>query len=159
MHLDNIVRINHLFFNKNQTTDQFIKKIGETSREIGQKNGIYSSVMIAQAILESGSGNSSLASEPNYNLFGIKGKFKDQGVTFQTLEQDKDGASFQITSEFRKYPSYKESLEDYAKLIKKEFQAMLTSTRQLGKIKPNLIKTRRNIYKDAMQQINNMQRN
>lgn len=106
-------------FNKNQTTDQFIKKIGETSREIGQKNDIYSSVMIAQAILESGSGNSSLASEPNYNLFGIKGKFKDQGVTFQTLEQDNDGANFQITSEFRKYPSYKESLEDYAKLIKK----------------------------------------
>ena len=106
-------------FNKNQTTDQFIKKIGEFSREIGQKNGIYSSVMIAQAILESGSGNSALASEPNYNLFGIKGKFKDQGVTFQTLEQDNAGANFQITSEFRKYPSYKESLEDYAKLIKK----------------------------------------
>ncbi|MGG5371116.1 glucosaminidase domain-containing protein [Enterococcus sp. AZ196] len=106
-------------FNKNQTTDQFIKKIGETSREIGQKNGIYASVMIAQAILESGSGNSSLASAPNYNLFGIKGKYKDQTVTFQTLEQDTLGASFQITSEFRKYPSYKESLEDYAKLIKK----------------------------------------
>lgn len=104
--------------NKNQTTDQFIKKIGEISREIGQKNGIYSSVMIAQAILESGSGNSSLASEPNYNLFGIKGKYKGQGITFQTLEQDDEGASFQITSEFRKYPSYKESLEDYATLIK-----------------------------------------
>lgn len=40
-------------------------------------------------------------------------------MTFQTLEQDNVGASFQITSEFRKYPSYKESLEDYAKLIKK----------------------------------------
>lgn len=106
-------------FNKNQTTDQFIEKIGKVSREIGQKNGLYSSVMIAQAILESGSGNSALASEPNYNLFGIKGTFNDQGVTFQTLEQDKAGASFQITSEFRKYPSYKESLEDYAKLLKK----------------------------------------
>ncbi|MBU5362533.1 C40 family peptidase [Enterococcus raffinosus] len=106
-------------FNKNQTTDQFIEKIGKISREIGQKNGIYSSVMIAQAILERGSGNSALASEPNYNLFGIKGQFKEQGVTFQTLEQDKAGASFQITSEFRKYPSYKESLEDYAKLLKK----------------------------------------
>lgn len=105
-------------FNKNQTTDQFIKKIGEPSREIGQKYGIYSSVMIAQAILESGSGNSSLASEPNYNLFGIKGKFKNSSVTFKTLEQDKDGANYQIRSEFRKYPSYKESLEDYAKLIK-----------------------------------------
>lgn len=105
-------------FNKNQTTDQFIEKIGETSREVGQKNGIYSSVMIAQAILESGSGNSSLASEPNYNLFGIKGKFEDQSVSFRTLEQDDAGSSFQITAEFRKYPSYKESLEDYAKLLK-----------------------------------------
>ncbi|MEG1502615.1 MAG: NlpC/P60 family protein [Enterococcus sp.] len=105
-------------FNKNQSTDQFIKKIGETAREIGQKNNVYSSVMIAQAILESGSGNSSLASEPNYNLFGIKGKYKGQGVTFQTLEQDEVGANYQISAEFRKYPSYKESLEDYAKLIK-----------------------------------------
>ncbi|MFC4770455.1 glucosaminidase domain-containing protein [Enterococcus hermanniensis] len=105
-------------FNKNQTTDQFIKKIGETAREIGQKNNVYSSVMIAQAILESGSGNSSLASEPNYNLFGIKGKYQGKGITFQTLEQDEDGANYQISAEFRKYPSYKESLEDYAKLIK-----------------------------------------
>lgn len=105
-------------FNKNQSTDLFIKKIGETAREIGQKNNVYSSVMIAQAILESGSGNSSLASEPNYNLFGIKGKYKGQGVTFQTLEQDEAGANYQISAEFRKYPSYKESLEDYAKLIK-----------------------------------------
>ncbi|MBO1304613.1 C40 family peptidase [Enterococcus sp. 669A] len=105
-------------FNKNQTTDQFIEKIGEMSREVGQKNGIYSSVMLAQAILESGSGNSALASEPNFNLFGIKGKYQDTSVSFRTLEQDAVGSSFQITAEFRKYPSYKESLEDYAKLIK-----------------------------------------
>lgn len=105
-------------FSKNQTTDQFIEKIGEWSREIGQKNGIYSSVMLAQAILESGSGNSSLAAEPNHNLFGIKGKYQNTSVAFRTLEQDAVGSSFQITAEFRKYPSYKESLEDYAKLIK-----------------------------------------
>ncbi|MGM0216901.1 glucosaminidase domain-containing protein [Enterococcus sp. AZ109] len=105
-------------FNKNQTTDQFIEKVGEWSREIGQKNGIYSSVMLAQAILESGSGNSSLASAPNFNLFGIKGKYQDSSVAFRTLEQDAGGNSFQITAEFRKYPSYKESLEDYAKLLK-----------------------------------------
>lgn len=105
-------------FSKNQTTDQFIEKIGEWSREIGQKNGIYSSVMLAQAILESGSGNSALAAEPNHNLFGIKGKYQSTSVSFRTLEQDAVGSSFQITAEFRKYPSYKESLEDYAKLIK-----------------------------------------
>ena len=32
--------------------------------------------MIAQAILESGSGNSKLSQKPNYNLFGIKGDYK-----------------------------------------------------------------------------------
>lgn len=129
-------------FNKNQTTDQFIKKIGETSREIGQKNDIYASVMIAQAILESGSGNSSLANAPNYNLFGIKGKYKNQTVTFQTLEQDTVGANFQITSEFRKYPSYKESLEDYAKLIRNGISGNTTLYKAAWK-------TQTNSYKDA----------
>lgn len=105
-------------FDRNQTTDGFIEKIGEISRTIGQEHDIYASVMIAQAILESGSGNSSLAAEPNFNLFGIKGSYEGQGVSFSTLEQDTAGSSFSITAQFRKYPSYKESLEDYADLIK-----------------------------------------
>ena len=105
-------------FTKNQTTDQFLKKIATSAQEIGQKEGIYASVMMAQAILESGSGNSLLASEPNYNLFGIKGTYEGKSVLFNTLEQDSNGANYQIHATFRKYPSYKESLEDYAKLIK-----------------------------------------
>ncbi|HFM7728685.1 TPA: glucosaminidase domain-containing protein [Enterococcus faecium] len=105
-------------FSQNQTTDQFLKKIADDAQEIGQKEGIYASVMMAQAILESGSGNSLLSSEPNYNLFGIKGSYKGSSVTFNTLEQDSSGQSYQIRAQFRKYPSYKESLEDYADLIK-----------------------------------------
>lgn len=105
-------------FTKNQTTDQFLKKIATSAQEIGQKEGIYASVMMAQAILESGSGNSLLASKPNYNLFGIKGTYEGKSVLFNTLEQDSNGANYQIHATFRKYPSYKESLEDYAKLIK-----------------------------------------
>ncbi|EGP5092962.1 N-acetylmuramoyl-L-alanine amidase [Enterococcus faecium] len=103
---------------QNQTTDQFLKKIADDAQEIGQKEGIYASVMMAQAILESGSGNSLLSSEPNHNLFGIKGSYKGSSVTFNTLEQDSSGQSYQIRAQFRKYPSYKESLEDYADLIK-----------------------------------------
>ncbi|HII4073033.1 TPA: glucosaminidase domain-containing protein [Enterococcus faecium] len=105
-------------FSQNQTTDQFLKKIADDAQEIGQKEGIYASVMMAQAILESGSGNSLLSSEPNHNLFGIKGLYKGSSVTFNTLEQDSSGQSYQIRAQFRKYPSYKESLEDYADLIK-----------------------------------------
>ncbi|EGP5697715.1 N-acetylmuramoyl-L-alanine amidase [Enterococcus faecium] len=105
-------------FSQTQTTDQFLKKIADDAQEIGQKEGIYASVMMAQAILESGSGNSLLSSEPNHNLFGIKGSYKGSSVTFNTLEQDSSGQSYQIRAQFRKYPSYKESLEDYADLIK-----------------------------------------
>ncbi|MDQ8290315.1 NlpC/P60 family protein [Enterococcus faecium] len=105
-------------FSQNQTTDQFLKKIADDAQEIGQKEGIYASVMMAQAILESGSGNSLLSSEPNHNLFGIKGSYKGSSVTFNTLEQDSSGQSYQIRAQFCKYPSYKESLEDYADLIK-----------------------------------------
>lgn len=108
-----------MMFTQNQSTNSFLQKIGEAAREIGQKEGIYASVMLAQAILESGSGNSHLSREPNYNLFGIKGQYKGQSIIFDTFEQDEAGKSYQVKAEFRKYSSYKESLEDYAQLIKK----------------------------------------
>ncbi|MBF8808474.1 MAG: glucosaminidase domain-containing protein [Enterococcus lacertideformus] len=107
-----------LTFTQNQSTTAFLEKIAEEAREIGQKEGIYASVMLAQAILESGSGNSQLSREPNYNLFGIKGKYKGNSIIFDTFEKDKVGKNYQAKAEFRKYPSYKESLEDYTKLIK-----------------------------------------
>ncbi|OYW72048.1 MAG: N-acetylmuramoyl-L-alanine amidase [Aerococcus viridans] len=69
--------------------------------------------MIAQAILESGWGASGLASAPNYNLFGIKGDYEGESVNVYTLEDDGSGNYYQITAEFRKYPSYRESLTDY----------------------------------------------
>ncbi len=70
--------------------------------------------MMAQAILESGSGNSLLSSEPNHNLFGIKGSYKGSNVTFNTLEQDSSGQSYQIAPNSVSILPYKESLEDYA---------------------------------------------
>ncbi len=103
---------------RNQTTESFIKKIGEDARKLGLDNDVYASVMIAQAILESGSGNSGLASEPNYNLFGVKGSYKGQYASFATQEDSGGGSMYTIQSNFRKYPSYKESMEDYIKLIK-----------------------------------------
>ena len=71
---------------ENKGTRDFIKSIAKDAHKIGQDKDLYASVMIAQAILESSSGNSTLAQAPNYNLFGIKGSYKGQSVNFNTLE-------------------------------------------------------------------------
>ncbi|MDF0480739.1 NlpC/P60 family protein [Vagococcus sp. PNs007] len=102
----------------NQTSQEFIDTIGPLAAEIGEKQGLYASVMIAQAALESAYGKSGLASPPNHNLFGIKGSYKNSSVSFATLEDSGAGNMYQIVAGFRSYPSYKESLEDYADLIK-----------------------------------------
>lgn len=104
-------------YSRNQSTAEFIEEIGESARQIGQKNDLYASVMIAQAILESGSGNSGLSRSPNYNLFGIKGSYEGEAVQMPTLEDNGKGGMYTISAKFRKYPSYKESLEDYATLM------------------------------------------
>lgn len=100
-------------------TQTFVVKIGEEARDIADKNHLYASVMIAQAILESASGSSDLAKAPNYNLFGVKGNYKGKSVYFHTLEDNGLGNLYSISAGFRKYPSYKESLQDYAALLTK----------------------------------------
>ncbi|SUN76218.1 autolysin, N-acetylmuramidase-like protein [Streptococcus massiliensis] len=102
----------------NYTTQEFIKKIGEDARTLGQENDIYASVMIAQAILESGSGNSGLAQPPHHNLFGIKGAYQGSSVTMSTQEDDGTGKFHTIKDAFRSYPDYRASLKDYVDLIR-----------------------------------------
>lgn len=103
---------------QNLTTRQFINEIGTDAQDVAYQNDLYASVMIAQAILETGSGNSALSSPPNHNLFGIKGSYRGQKVTFNTQEDDGSGTWYTISSHFRKYPGYRESIEDYARLLR-----------------------------------------
>lgn len=103
---------------KNQTTQEFIDSIGADAQTIAWKEELYASVMIAQAILETGSGNSQLARPPYHNLFGIKGSYQGKQVNFATQEDNGSGQLYTIQSGFRQYPSYRESLEDYAALLK-----------------------------------------
>ena len=69
-----------------ERTVAFIAEIGETSRYLAARNDLYASVMIAQAILESDSGQSTLSQKPSYNFFGIKGDYNGQSVTLPTWE-------------------------------------------------------------------------
>ena len=74
--------------------------------------------MIAQAILESASGQSQLAQAPNYNLFGIKGTHNGKGVSFATQEDLGNGTLYTTQATFRQYENYEDSLNDYAQLLK-----------------------------------------
>ncbi|OTN99157.1 hypothetical protein A5804_000643 [Enterococcus faecium] len=108
----------NIHFEKDESVETFIRKIGESARKIGQENDLYASVMIAQAILESASGQSQLAQAPNYNLFGIKGTHNGKGVSFATQEDLGNGTLYTTQETFRQYENYEDSLNDYAQLLK-----------------------------------------
>lgn len=96
----------------------FLNYLGLSAQKLANNNDLYASVMIAQALLESGWGTSCLAQAPNYNLFGVKGTYHGQSVKLSTQEDDGNGNLYSIDSDFRRYPSYKESLEDYVRVLR-----------------------------------------
>lgn len=104
--------------NRPLTNAEFINVIGEHAREVASSNNLYASVMVAQAALESGFGQSTLSSAPNHNLFGIKGSYQGDSVTMQTKEYYNSTGWITINDQFRKYPSYKESLLDNAYILR-----------------------------------------
>lgn len=124
------------------TVEEFIGEIAETARRLGEENDLYASVMIAQAILESNHGQSGLASSPNYNLFGIKGNYRRNSVVLETTEDDGTGNLSMIQAEFRKYPSYEDSLKDYVHLLRNG----VSWDKQYYS---NVFKSNTNSYKDA----------
>lgn len=85
----------------------FVDQLAPFAFKHGLANGVLPSLIIAQGILESGSGTSELATKAN-NLFGIKAGAGWTGATYnkRTSEQDKDGNVYYINAAFRKYPSY-----------------------------------------------------
>lgn len=104
-------------FNTAANTQEFIDFIAEDARELAGQNNLYASVMMAQAILETGSGSSGLGSPPHYNLFGIKGSYNGESVDMITEEDDGRGNRYTIRDPFRSYPSYRESMEDYVRVM------------------------------------------
>lgn len=94
---------------------QFIEAIAPAAVFIANAHGIYPSVMIAQAALESSWGQSGLAQSYN-NLMGTKGSWKGQSVTVSTRE-DVNGQSIYIQAGFSVYDSWAESLSRYGQLM------------------------------------------
>lgn len=80
-----------------------------------KSSGILASLTASQAFIESNKGNSGLTTKCN-NLFGIKGKYNGQSGQFMTTEYY-NGVKTRVLADFRKYPSWKESIADHSAMF------------------------------------------
>jgi flagellum-specific peptidoglycan hydrolase FlgJ len=103
--------------------DQFIKAAVPGAQQGWREYGVPPSVTIAQAILESGWGKSTLSST-HRNYFGIKcqnGKFGTLAngcATYRTTECTKAGSCFSTSGVFRTYNTMAMSFRDHGNFLK-----------------------------------------
>lgn len=106
---------------KGMDKDAFIEYIGAIAKADMKTSKLLASVVVAQAILESGWGQSELSLKAN-NLFGMKSKLS--GNTWKSEwdgkiyakrspEELEDGTIVQVLSDFRAYGNPKDSIVDH----------------------------------------------
>jgi flagellar protein FlgJ len=106
-----------------QTPAQFIASSVPGAQQGWREYGVPPSVTIAQAILESGWGRSSLSTTDN-NYFGIKCQNGSYGTiangchVYRTQECTKAGTCFDTTASFRTYASRAHSFRDHGRFLK-----------------------------------------
>ena len=98
-----------------QEHTDFVKKVAPYAVVLGKQYGVLPSITIAQAILESNWGTSSLASQYN-NYFGIKGEDPSNTKVLETKEYT-NGQWITINGRFRVYSDFRESMKDHTKLL------------------------------------------
>lgn len=94
--------------------EDFIEMVEPIAIDVYEKYGIYPSVTISRAAIESNWGKSELSKE-YFNLFGIKAdkSWNGRSVSMNT----KEGYNDVEQAAFRRYSSYKESIYDYGKFL------------------------------------------
>lgn len=97
------------------TEQEFIDAIAPVAQEDMKESGILASVTMAQCILESGWGESTLAKDYN-NYFGIKAgsNWKGATVDMETTEQDSAGNSYTVTATFCVFDSVSDSIRQHS---------------------------------------------
>ncbi len=110
---NNLANIQTSYTAKAVTSQQqnFLNVAVPNAEAASAKYGTYTSVMLAQSILESGWGASTLATQAN-NLFGMKGSYNGQTYYANTSEWSSGTGYYNINAGFRKYPSWAASFED-----------------------------------------------
>ena len=97
------------------TDSTFFEKLKPYVLQDMKQTKILASLTAAQAYIESNKGNSGLTQKAN-NLFGVKGSYKGQSVKMKTTEYY-NGIPTKVMANFRKYPSWLESIDDHSGLF------------------------------------------
>jgi len=101
---------------KGMEPKQFISLLVPDAQKLQLEFGIFASVTLAQAALETGWGKfmpkDKNTGQVSYNLFGVKGKGTAGSVLSRTWEVY-DGKRVEIDAQFRAYNNYLESLRDH----------------------------------------------
>lgn len=93
---------------------EFINQVKKGSKENYRKYNIYPSITIAQAILESGWGQSQLTKDAN-NLFGIKADSSWDGEYVEVMTDE--NYNDKVNAKFRKYKDINASINDHGKFL------------------------------------------
>ena len=97
------------------TDKTFLEKFKPYAMQDMRESKILASLTAAQGFIESSKGNSQLTKKAN-NLFGIKGSYNGNYVTMKTTEYY-NGVKQTVYANFRKYPSWQESVNDHSGLF------------------------------------------
>lgn len=103
---------------------QFINTLGPSATKDMQETGILACITIAQGCLESGYNTTELALNAN-NLFGMKCELSNNDwpnsswdgsakYTKKTKEQNPNGTEYEVIADFRKYPTWSDSIKDHS---------------------------------------------
>ncbi|WP_215509168.1 LysM peptidoglycan-binding domain-containing protein [Limosilactobacillus fermentum] len=109
------VDLSTLTFSNNASQQAFIESVAEGAIEGWNEYGVLPSITVAQAILESGWGSSTLSTQA-HNLFGIKGSYNGNYVTMSTREVI-NGQSVYVNAAFRAYANNSKSVEDHGNFL------------------------------------------
>lgn len=106
------------YINNYNNRKEFLEMLASHS-SLAKEYNIFPEVMMGQAILESGWGESGLA-KYSKNLFGVKvpnsQKGKGKGHVYLTNEEI-NGKNIKIKDEFRKFDTYEQSIRQYLSLL------------------------------------------
>ncbi|NTU20087.1 muramidase [Brevibacillus sp. HB1.2] len=100
----------------------FVQLVADHARKSYLNHRLFPSIIIAQAILESGWGKKvpvdPVTGTSSYNLFGIKGTGPAGSVTIESKEVE-NGKMVTRTSQFRAYENYQQSMEDHTQFLRR----------------------------------------
>lgn len=118
----NAVKVSAAETAQTQNQSAFIEQLGASAMQVSSSNDLYASIMVAQALVETGFGSSQLSSAPYYNLFGVKEYSGGPSVTMSTQEY-LNGQWVTMNEPFAVYNSYAESFQAHATLLTGNYYA------------------------------------